>query len=244
MKTAVISQPMLFPWPGFFELVATADVYVHLDDAQFSSNGFINRVQVKHATGWSWMTIPIHKSGLQSPIRDVSAADGPWRRRNRTLLSQSLARASHLDEALRLFDQAYSHERIPELLMDSIESPARYLGLFKADTARSSELKVSGKGWQRVLDIVQAVGCERYVTAHGARNYLDHEAFERAGVTVEYICYSRTPYQQLHGEFQPYVTVLDLIAALGSKAAAAIRPATTPWRAFVADASAAAPQLS
>ena len=51
MTTVVISQPMYFPWPGFFELIAAADVYVHLDDVQFSKGGFTNRIQLKTVQG-------------------------------------------------------------------------------------------------------------------------------------------------------------------------------------------------
>jgi hypothetical protein len=76
------------------------------------------------------------------------------------------------------------------------------------------------------------------VTGHGARNYLDHAAFELAGITVEYMAYSKMQYPQLHGDFLPYVTILDLIGALGPEAASVIRPATVPWREFLADASA------
>lgn len=237
MTTIVISQPMLFPWPGFFELVATADVYVHLDDVKFSNNSFTNRIQMKHAKGWSWMTIPVRKTGDCLLIRDLTAADGPWKRRHRTMLVQSLAKARYRSDALTLFDQAYQRPDILELLIDSIEEPARYLGIWKTiATLRSSGMGVLGNSSQRVLDIVLALGGTRYVTAHGARNYLDHAAFERAGITVEYVTYSKTQYPQLYGDFLPYVTILDLIAALGPEAASIIRPATVPWRKFLDDA--------
>ena len=41
MKTVVISQPMYFPWVGMLEQMRLADVFVHLDDAQFSKGGFL-----------------------------------------------------------------------------------------------------------------------------------------------------------------------------------------------------------
>jgi hypothetical protein len=236
MTTVVISQPMLFPWPGFFELVATADVYVHLDDANFSNNSFTNRVQVKHASGWSWMSIPVRKTGNPMPIRSLTAADGPWKRRHRTMLAQSLAKARYLADALALFDRVYRHLDIVKLLIDSIEEPARYLGIWKpAASLRSSGMGIVGKGSERVLAIVLALGGTRYVTAHGARNYLEHAAFERAGISVEYMAYSKTPYRQLHGDFMPHVTILDLIGVLGREAASIIRPKTVPWREFLAD---------
>ena len=221
---------MLFPWPGFFELLAVADIYVHLDDAQFSSGSFTNRIQVKHPAGWKWMTIPVRKLGLDQRICDLAAASSSWRRAHRDMLRQSLATAPHLDDALSLLDRVYEQQKIVDLLIDSIEKPAEYLAIWKALAMRSSALGVPGKGSRRVLDIVLAVGGTRYVTAHGARDYLDHAAFESAGVAVEYIVYSKTPYRQLYGDFLPYVTALDLIAALGPAAATVVRPATVSWR--------------
>jgi hypothetical protein len=234
MTTIVGSQPMLFPWPGFFELVATADIYVHGDDFQFSKESFINRVQLKHASGWMWMTIPIRKTGHCMLIQDLTAADGPWKQRHRDMLVHSLGKARYFDDALTLFDRAYQRPNVLELLIESMEGPAQYLGISKAATIkRSSEMGIFGKGSQRVLDQVRTLRGTRYVTAHGARNYLDHEAFERAGIAVEYIAYSKTQYPQLHGDFLPYVTILDLIATLGPEAASVIRPATVHWREFL-----------
>ena len=100
---------------------------------------------------------------------------------------------------------------------------------------KSSSISVPGNSWQRVLAIVRALGGTRYVTAHGALNYLDHEEFERQGVDVEYIEYSKTEYSQLNGAFVPYVSILDAIANLGERAKEIIRPTTVPWSVFLAN---------
>jgi hypothetical protein len=235
MTSIVISQPQLFPWPGFFELVASADVYVHLDDAQFSRGGFINRVQIKHPAGSKWMTVPLKGRGSFQEINQVEAAGADWKRRHRDLVCQSLAQAPHLDLALAVLDAVYVTDRLVDLLMASIELPAAKMGLRRPrQWIRSSELGVAEASWERVLAIVKAVGGTRYVTAHGAASYLDHEAFESAGVAVDYMDYSKTAYPQLHGDFTPYVSVLDLIANLGMDAHTAIRPKTIPWRDFLA----------
>ena len=64
MTSVVISQPMLFPWPGLFEQLALADVYIYLDDAQFSKGSHTNRIQVKWRDTMKWMTIPPGRQGL------------------------------------------------------------------------------------------------------------------------------------------------------------------------------------
>jgi hypothetical protein len=98
---------------------------------------------------------------------------------------------------------------------------------------RSSDLGINGSGSARVLDIVREVGGSIYTTGHGAKHYLDHESFERAGIEVRYMQYSCTPYLQLHGNFTPFVSSLDLIANCGLAGVEYIRPSSTHWRDFI-----------
>jgi hypothetical protein len=231
VTTVVISQPMLFPWPGFFEMIALADVYVHLDDAQFSKGSFTNRIQIKYPNGMKWMTVPLARGGTFQKISDLEAAGDGWKAQHRMLVVEALRGAPYLNTALGLIDDVYAQDSLLEILCASIEKCTGALGLPKPlRWERASSLGLAGASWQRVLAMVTALGGTRYVTAHGAMNYLDHEAFERAGVGVEYVAYSKTPYAQQHGLFTPYVSILDLIANEGPAARLKLRPETIPWR--------------
>jgi hypothetical protein len=237
MTTVVISQPMFFPWVGLFEQIALADVFVHYDDVQYSKGSFTNRVQVKTASGIRWLTVPLRKFHLGDLISGIRADDErPWRDEHMRLLAQSYAGAPHASDMLDLVRSTYASDQpLPDLLMSSMELVARQVGAAgRTQFVRSSELGVAGQGWERVLAIVGRLGGSVYVTGHGARNYLDAAAFERAGVTVRYMDYACREYPQLHGAFTPYVSVLDLIANVGPDAPAALDPRTVPWRTFVA----------
>lgn len=95
------------------------------------------------------------------------------------------------------------------------------------------ELCIDGSGSQRVLNIVRALGGSVYLTGHGARNYLDHEAFEQVGIQVNYMQYKRHPYPQRWGEFTPFVTALDLVASLGRDGLQHISSTGVAWREFI-----------
>ena len=86
---------------------------------------------------------------------------------------------------------------------------------------------------------VKAVGGSRYISGAGGANYLDHVEFDRQGLSVEYMAYNPLPWPQQHGEFTPYVTGLDLIAACGAGSADHLRPGTIPWRERLAQRRAA-----
>lgn len=230
----VISQPMLFPWPGFFEQMMLADVYLWLDDAQFSKGSLTNRIQIRHTGEVKWMSIPLAGKGSFQNIRDLVAAHD-FRARHRTFLEQAFAAAPFASDALDIVEEVYAETNLCDLLIKSAEVPARWLGLSAGRTriAATSSMDVGGQSWRRVLALVQAVGGTTYVTGHGAARYMEHEAFEAAGVSVAYMDYSKTQWRQDGPLFTPYVSILDLIANTGPDAGTYLRPALLDWRAFL-----------
>lgn len=230
----VISQPMFFPWVGMFEQIRLSDIYVHYTDVQFSKGSFTNRVQIKTAQGTTWLTVPLTGPRLGQAINEVRINEASdWRGKHLGLLGQAYADAPYCEDMLGLVRQTYysRFETIDELSICSMNAVLDYFGM--ADGTRffsSPLLQVSGRSSQRVLDIVRAVGGDLYITGHGAKNYLDHELFEQHGIRVEYMAYRKTPYPQLHGEFTPYVSILDLIANTGKNGIDRIHSGTAYWK--------------
>jgi hypothetical protein len=234
VTTVVISQPMYFPWIGFFAQMAMADVYVWLDDVQFSRGSFTNRIQVKTIKGYHWMTIPLAGKGSFQKISDLQASKDDWRASHRDLLRQQLSELPYRSEALSVFDAGVACDTVSNCLIASCVRPAVHIGVLPPKIFRSSDFKSVGSSWQRVLDIVLELGGTRYLTGHGAANYLDHEEFEKNDIAVEYMKYDPLPWRQnFDSPFTPYVTILDPIAALGAEVNSHLRPQTMPWREFL-----------
>jgi len=234
----VISQPMLFPWTGMLSQVRAADVFVHYSDVQFSKGSFVNRVQIKTARGIKWLTVPLQGLRLGQHINEVRINnDRNWRQEHLRLLSDAYADAPHVDEMLKLVESVYNrheYENVGDLSEASLMALSKYYKLDSGRIFKNSEtLGINGFSSRRVLDIVLALGGDMYVTGHGASRYLDHEAFEQAGVRVEYMDYMNVPYPQLHGEFTPYVSALDLIANTGLRGIDCICHRSIYWRDFL-----------
>lgn len=234
----VISQPMLFPWAGMLGQVRAADVFVHYPDVQFSKGSFVNRVQIKTARGIRWLTVPLQGLRLGQHINEVRINNQlNWREEHLRLLNDAYADAPYVDEMLNLVQSVYSgkaHENIGELSEASLMALSKHYKLDCTRVFKNSEaLGINGSSSRRVLDIVLALGGDMYLTGHGASRYLDHEAFEQAGVRVEYMNYLNIPYPQLHGEFTPYVSSLDLIANMGLDGINYICPRSIYWKDFL-----------
>jgi hypothetical protein len=232
MTTVVVSQPMLFPWPGFVEQMMLADVYFWLDDAQFSRGSFTNRTRIVHGGAVKWLSIPLEGKGTFRTIRDLAPAED-FRARHFAFLRQAFATAPFRALALEIVEEVYAKKSLCDLLIASAEVPASRMGLRLCERhARTSVSGIDGASWRRILELVLSVGGTRYVTGHGAAGYLDHEAFEAAGVAVEYMSYSKTAWPRAEPAFTPFASILDLIANVGPAASQYLRPATTGWRAF------------
>ena len=210
---------MLFPWVGMLEQIRLADIFVHYDDVQFSKGGFTNRVQVKTPDGMRWLTVPLDGLKLGQSITKAAVLEkSAWRDNHIGLLQRSFAGAPFRDDALDLVHSVYDKPitGLGMLARRSMLAIADYYRL--CDSTRFvdvSTLRIPGSGSQRVLDVVKAVGGTHYITGHGAKNYLEHDLFEEQGIRVLYMSYRRAPYRQLHGEFTPFVSSLDLIANCG-----------------------------
>lgn len=240
MKTIVISQPMFFPWVGLFEQLRLCDVYVHYDDVQLPmGRSFTNRVQIKTQQGSRWITAPLRHTHEKSLIHEVQLdeAEG-WRGKHLGLLRHAFSKAPHRDDALGIAEAVYGRDTgmLSDMNIHAMELIADYFDI-RRPSLRSSAWGLESRSSQRLLDIVLMQGCDTYVTGHGARNYLDCELFERHGVKVEFMDYRRKPYPQLHGEFDPHVSILDLIANCGRAGAEYISSGTLPWREFIARGS-------
>jgi len=227
---------MYFPWVGFLEQLRLADIFVRYDDVQFSKGSFTNRVQIKTSTGSNWLTVPLRKVHLGQCIDQVDLKESTdWRSQHREMLRQAYLQAPFREEMLRLVDRVFAQpaKTISDVSHSSIIALADYFGLStNLRTLVSAALEIRGSSSQRFLDIVRSVGGNVYITGHGARNYLDHELFEKSGVTVEYMQYRCVPYPQLYGDFTPFVSGLDLVANCGPEGILNIQSGTIKWREF------------
>lgn len=232
MSVVVISQPMYFPWVGLFEQVALADVFVHYDNVQLpQGRSFMTRVQIKTASGTKWLTAPVKRETGQliQDVQLVHTAD--WRRKHLATLEQAYAHSPYRDEMLGLVDSVFqaTGDSLSEMNITLIERIAKYLKI-ETRFARASEMPSESSGTQKLLELCQRFEATTYVTGHGALNYLDHDAFEAAGIGVSYMDYRRVEYDQPHGGFTPYVSILDAIASLGPDARTLLQPRTRDWK--------------
>lgn len=233
----VISQPMFFPWVGFFEQIKLCETYVNYDDVQYSKGGFTNRVQVKSKNGSQWMTVPLKKVHLGQPINEVEINNlQDWKTKHLDLLKSCYRDAPFYSEMITIVEHLYGKEwlSIGQLSEASLDAICQYFKLHEGKQFLDiASLKVDGTSSDRVLSIAVKLGASEYITGHGASKYLDHNIFESKGIKVEYMDYQKIEYPQMFGQFNPYVSILDLIANGGKEGIKYINSKAKHWRGFL-----------
>ena len=241
-RTLAVLQPGYLPWLGFFDQMLRADVFVFYDDVQYDKHGWRNRNRIKSPDGPVWLTVPVRHSGLDWPrINQVEIEPrSPWARKHAGTIRQHYARAPYCERYLPELEAVLTQgwQRLVDLDVAVAGCICRWLGL-RRQTALASELEIGGERSERLLRLCQHFGATRYLSGSAARDYLDLAAFARAGITVQWQDYVHPHYPQLHGDFVPYLSTLDLLLNCGDASAGILARA-----AEASDQAAAAGQTS
>lgn len=216
MRVVAIHQPNYVPWLGYFCKLAQCHIFVFLDDAQFTKNGFINRNRIKTVDGVKWLTIPVH-ARLAWSIKETKWSDPMWREKHLKSLSAAYARSAWYQEVTNWFSECLlnnSSDNLADLNMAIVQSLAAKLGLL-CSFQRSSDLSIRSLGDQRLIEIVLKLSGSTYLSGHGGPKYQDPLKFEAAGLTLQYSDFVPPEYPQLWGDFAPGLSVLDTLFNCG-----------------------------
>jgi hypothetical protein len=233
-------QPHYLPWLRYLHKVAAADVFVLLDDAQYTKNGWQNRTRIGGAQGPVLLTVPVH-SRLGERIFEVRPADDRWPGRHLVALDSCYGSGFRPWRAALAGALDGAGDRS---LAELNEATLRLLlSLFGIETPviRSSALGVPGRASERLAAIGSALGADAYLTgAYALETYLDPAPFAAAGIEIAVQRWECPRYRQRFpgSGFLPDLSALDLLLNEGGRAREVLLAGgeVTPGPTFAADA--------
>jgi len=226
VRIAII-QSCYVPWKGFFDLIGRCDEYVIFDQAQYVKRHWHNRNRIKTAAGVEWLTIPVISKGrYEQPIEEVKI-EKPWVEKHWRALELAYRRAPFFEAFAPIvrgwYERAGKETRLTDVNVLFLREIASLLGL-RTRIVRDTAYPVQGSKTERLLAIARAAGADRYLSGPSAKAYFDESQFASAGIAVEWMSYEGYPeYPQLHGGFEPAVSVLDLLFNVGPDAPRYVR---------------------
>lgn len=211
MKLAIM-QPYLFPYIGYFQLLAAVDTFVVYDDVNFIKQGWINRNNI--LINGKKQLITLELSGASSFKRINEVKVGGNREKLRKTLSQSYCRAPYFREAFPTIEAILGNgdENLATFVGSSLRTIADYLGL-SARFVVSSQLEKddSLKGQERVLQICEVLHAGIYINAIGGVELYCRDDFRAKEIDLLFLKTGDVRYRQFDHEFVPNLSIIDVL---------------------------------
>jgi hypothetical protein len=216
-----IHQPNYLPYLGFFDKMKQSDVFVIYDDAQFNKEDFHHRNKIRIYHGWKWLTVPVKKKLI--PINrifirnEVTIKGLSWSDAHLNEIKDNYKVTPHYStyeqDIFKIYQRSY--EKLIDLNMEIIYFLMDAFNI-KKKIIFSSELGFTSKSSQRLIEIVEALGSNIYLSGPGGQEYLDISLFNDKGIKVLFQDYKNPLYDQYYKGFIPNLSAIDALFNIGN----------------------------
>ena len=217
MKLAIM-QPYIFPYIGYYQLIAAADHFVVYDDVNYIKQGWINRNRILMGGKPSFFTLPIAD---QSSFRLISETKvdprhyNTWKTKFCRTLQMNYSKAPYFNPAFALVQEVLdtNTELISEIAAKSLSAVCDYIQLPFNATVSSARFHHNRNlsGADRVKSICSELGASVYINAAGGMELYDKEDFKSAGLELFFLKSDLQQYAQFRYEFVPGLSMIDLL---------------------------------
>lgn len=189
MTKVAIMQPYLFPYIGYYQLVARADCFVLLDDVNFIKGGYIARNYIRGIKSEPvGFFIGVEKQSQNRLINDHRFLVDC--RKAAKSIAFCYAKAVNFGCVMPLIiDVLCSEERnVAKLTAKSIKAIFEYLGIeknivFSSDFNNTKTLR----GQDRIIDLCKRLGASEYTNPIGGFKLYTHDAFAKEGIRLGFL---------------------------------------------------------
>jgi hypothetical protein len=212
--TTAIMQPYFLPYIGYYQLIASVDLFIVYDNIKYTKKGWINRnriLQQDHAVPFS---VPLKKASDYLDVRDRELADEFSGTRLLNQVAGAYRGAPYYSQTLPLIERiVLSEERnLFRFLESSIRLTCEHLSILTT-IKPSSEVAIDHAltSQDKVLALCEAVGATTYVNAIGGMDLYSRDNFKTRGIALKFIKATAFTYPQLGSEHVPWLSIVDVL---------------------------------
>tara|TARA_Y100001970_G_scaffold285717_1_gene406159 strand:+ start:1252 stop:1923 length:672 start_codon:yes stop_codon:yes gene_type:complete len=212
-------QPTYLPWPGYFNLILKSDAFIFLDDSQFQKNSWHNRNRILVQKKPHWITVPVEHKTLVQKINETKIANNRiWGKKHCKLIQQSYCKHPFSNEILDIIN-LIDNQNFSSLSDLNTRLILWFLEKLKITTKIyfSSKLGIVGKRTQRIINFLEYLDADTYLSPIGASEYLKSDGFSDLTTRkLEFQEFTSVPYAQHNNKgFHPFLSIVDLVANIG-----------------------------
>ena len=207
-------QPYFLPYIGYFQLIAAVDVFIVYDNIKYTKKGWINRNRMLQNGKDVTFSLALKSDSDSLDVCERELAADFNRDKLLNQFKGAYRRAPYFAQTFPLIERIVNYEdpNLFRFLHHSITKICEHLGI-ATEIRISSEVAIDHdlKNQDKVLALCEAVGASTYVNAIGGMELYSKEAFMEKGIALKFIKSLPFEYEQLGGEFVPWLSIIDVM---------------------------------
>lgn len=214
-------QPVYLPWLGLFHKIALSEKFCIFDIAQYQTKDFNNRNKIKTNSGVIWLSVPVESKGhFEKTLKDIKIVNNGWNKKHFKTIDLAYRKAPYYKDYIGrveglLLEKSYTY--LADLNFASLDFGLTALAI-NIPIVNASSYNFQGKKSDLVLDMCKRLGANDYIFGAQGRNYANIDSFTSSKITPHFQEYIHPTYPQLHGDFEPYMSIIDLLFNVGPDA--------------------------
>jgi len=214
-----IHQPNFMPWLGYFYKIAKSNVFIFLDDVQFQKTGasYTNRVSINVNSKSQFLTVPIKRESGTCNINETKFIDQRWKKKIIGTIQANYGKAKFFKENKDFIFELINFEatNLSDYNINFIEKISLQLNL-NTDFTKSSSFNIKTTSTQRLVDLINKVDGNIYLSGSGGDNYQDEKMYTDENIELIYNAMPKYEYVQFKtDEFIGGLSILDAIFNVG-----------------------------
>jgi len=213
LKLAIM-QPYFFPYIGYFQLIASVDLFIVYDNIKYTKKGWINRNRLLQNGKDLLFSLPLKSDSDSLDVCEREISNDFKHEKLLNQLKDAYRRAPFFLPTFPLLEQIvrYEDKNLFRFLYHSIVRLCEHLDI-NTEIRKSSDIEIDHqlKNQDKVMALCLAVGAGSYVNAIGGLELYSKTAFLEKGIDLKFIQSKPFEYPQFGGAFVPWLSIIDVM---------------------------------
>jgi hypothetical protein len=207
-------QPYFLPYIGYFQLIATVDLFIVYDNIKYTKKGWINRNRILQNGSDALFSLPLKNDSNKLDVVQRELAVNFDRAKLLNQFKGAYGRAPQFDLTSPVLERIVQHNEgnLFYYIHHSIVQLCKHLGI-KTEIRVSSEIDIDHhlKGQEKVLALCKASGADTYINTIGGVELYAKDDFRTQGIDLRFIKTQWFEYAQFGAVFVPWLSILDVL---------------------------------
>lgn len=213
MKGAIM-QPYFLPYIGYFQLIASVDLFIVYDNIKYTKKGWINRNRMLLNGTDAIFTLPLKKGSDSLDVVERELVADFDRVKLLNQFRGAYGGAPYFAQTYPVLERIVCYEDLNlfRYIHHSIVRLCEHLGI-KTEICISSEIAIDHglKGKDKVQALCKAVGADTYINTIGGVELYGKDDFRIQGIDLKFIKARPFEYAQFGAPFVPWLSIVDVL---------------------------------